>query len=692
MRWNTRSLAIALALIFIATAFGGLRTAMSAPSGHGAFAFDQAYAQYVEETLVGMGSWPGYGFRVAGTPADNAAASFVAAQMKSLGLSDVRKEAVPVDAWNFKGASLQVTASDGTAETFVASSMGGVPGTPKDGLTGEIVYVGRGTPQEYPAGGVAGKLLLVDWDADWFWVNLVANQATLDGAKGVIISTMNHPSYFGSPDSLGSFDATYNDEWVPLIVISRNDGFALMDLMARGPVTGTMTSDVKLTLAENGGTGYNVVGVLRGDDHEHPILILGHHDAWFYGASDDTSSMAAMLGWVKGLEAAGVHPAHDLYFIATTGEEYGNTDAYYEWLVGAWYMITQAHPDWAERAIAFVNLEGLGGIALDGSIGAFAATSSPQLAGLVRQVFGASRDLLPYGWSVTLGVNSWTDGFTLTAAGMPGITVGTDIAGYDAVYHTNQDDLRFVNYPEMAREVSVLNRYLVALDAATVLPYLFLERALDLARSVNPTDFTRVGVNAKDLDAGIDQFRSLAQKYDRIQAGLPAATADQANGLLMQASYLIDHEWTALDCWDGTIYPTQQVEWDATWLTDGLAFLKAGNLNRAVYELVNVGLTWNAFFDYPVWKYENDRHAPGAEHLNWGAQGHLAPYVDIYAAYVSLLAKSQGTGPQDVAWETAALNVVLLAERTELQQRVDAETGQVAQINAILSQLIGMAG
>jgi hypothetical protein len=58
-----------------------------------------------------------------------------------------------------------------------------------------------------------------------------------------------------------------------------------------------------------------------------------------------------MLAWAKAMKKIGFVPQHDLYLVSDTGEEYGNTDAYYEWLVGAWYMITQAHPDWAKKAI-----------------------------------------------------------------------------------------------------------------------------------------------------------------------------------------------------------------------------------------------------------------------------------------------------------------------------------------------------
>jgi hypothetical protein len=100
------------------------------------------------------------------------------------------------------------------------------------------------------------------------------------------------------------------------------------------------------------------------------------------------------------------------------------------------------------------------------------------------------------------------------------------------------------------------------------------------------------------------------KSYDIV--GLGVSTVD----LLMQVDQIINTEWNALSCWDDTIYPTEQVEWDAAWLTKAIAFLESGNLNSAINELWNVGLVWNSFFDYQVWKYENDRHAAGALNLN----------------------------------------------------------------------------
>lgn len=277
----------------------------------------------------------------------------------------------------------------------------------------------------------------------------------------------------------------------------------------------------------------------------------------------------------------------------------------------------------------------------------------------------------------------------MTAAGIPGITFGSSPVGFDAIYHTNFDTADLLDYDYMAQNVELLQKCLEAVDSAPILPYTFSERATNLVGSVDPKDYEYVGVDVSALDDEISEFRALARKYDRIRSTLPVVMADEINAVLMSLSYKINNQWTALSCWDSVIYPTQQVEWDCIWLTEALKSLKKGDLNGALDELWNVGLTWNAFYDYEVFAHENSRHEFGTEHLNWGEQGHLAPYLDIWHEYRSVQDKYENGGK--VTWEYDSLAEVLASEILELENRVALETQQVAEVNNLLATLLEMA-
>jgi hypothetical protein len=86
------------------------------------------YLYGVVERLASFRSHP-LGFRVAGTPEERRATAWIAREMRSLGLEDVVEEPVPVDAWRFRGAWVEL---DGTR--YECASMGGVPQTPPHGV------------------------------------------------------------------------------------------------------------------------------------------------------------------------------------------------------------------------------------------------------------------------------------------------------------------------------------------------------------------------------------------------------------------------------------------------------------------------------------------------------------------------------------------------------------------------------
>ena len=91
--------------------------------------------------------------------------------------------------------------------------------------------------------------------------------------------------------------------------------------------------------------GWNTVGYILGRRTDEYILPAAHHDAWFYGAMDDAAAVAAVLTLAKAIKESGYVQERILVFMTHTGEEYGTVDAYYDWLRGAWWRITQAHPE-----------------------------------------------------------------------------------------------------------------------------------------------------------------------------------------------------------------------------------------------------------------------------------------------------------------------------------------------------------
>ena len=213
--------------------------------------FAEGYPQGLVTYFCSLGTNPDLGFRWAGTPAERAVGDRVAAEMRAMGLSNVRLEPVPVDVFEFEKASVAVG-----GRIMAASTIAGVPPTPEGGVTAPIVYVKGGTASDFDAAGdVTGKLVLVDAKMSLWWFTWPAFEAGHRKAAGVICTyTPEDPKYYSiNGQALGSFDGQYDLAAPPWVYVSRRDGDWLKSRLGAGPVTATMVLKEKVTLERDGG-------------------------------------------------------------------------------------------------------------------------------------------------------------------------------------------------------------------------------------------------------------------------------------------------------------------------------------------------------------------------------------------------------------------------------------------------------
>ncbi|MCC6029132.1 MAG: M28 family peptidase [Candidatus Korarchaeum sp.] len=593
---------------------------------------DIEYAKYIENKLTSIGSYkePKFlGFRVAGTPEDLETANFIAEEMRKMGLVNVSLEPVPLDAWEFKGARLELS----NGKVIIASSFGGVPGTGSEGISGEIVYVGDGTRGNYEGLNVSGKLVLAYWNPDISWLNMIAHEAMIHGAKGVILFNPPNGSYAQHPNALHSFDGLYSSDFIPMIVISKEDAQEIIEMLKSGPVEAKMVNLATLKR----GTGWNTIGYIPGRRADEYILIAAHHDAWFYGAMDDTGAVAALLTLAKAIKESGYVPERTLVFMTHTAEEYGIVDAYYDWLIGAWWRITQAHPEWRKKAIAYINLEGM---AIKGApLGVYA---SPELSTFISEILDESKELLPYGRGELEDVWCWTEAWPYAAAGVPSINLDTFSPWFrQNIYHTQFDSPEIIDWDYLGKIISLTAKILIRLDKSELLPYDFSARAAHLRENLNVTRMKQLGAEPEELMKGVEELEKAFSEFRNLSKNVSSDVIVKVNSKLREAAYIMLSELTALDPWDNTIYPHQQVESDALFLSSALDALKRGDVNEALSMIESVSINWyDSFYSYEVFKRELLHKSPNYERITWGALGHLAPPIDLWKEYNSLREKS----------------------------------------------------
>jgi len=602
---------------------------------------DQHYPQTVVNTLNSFGD-SSLGFRMAGAPADKAAAAYIASEFRAMGLASVRQEGVPVDAWNLRGAWVRVG-----NRMMVASQYPGARGT-TGAISAPIVYVGRGTATEYAGNDVAGKLVLVDLEFDDYWINFLGYEAKLHGAIGIVGTWGDNTApYIANPAALNSDEARWSLDLPPLVYISATDGAWLKAQVATGPLSATVFSDVEFTMHDfahpaSGGLGFNVVGELRGTDpNAKAILIAAHHDAYFRAGLDDTAPVAQLLTIAKAMKTSGVRLRRPVIFLVTTGEEFGYTNTEYDYLAGAWYAATVTHASTAARpAQRWTGPKGRVALMMNIEEGPMTgarlyAGATPELRPWWRAVAKSSPSLLPYGYEVASYYTCWQDGWPFAAAGVPGFVTVAETEAYQGMNHTSDDTSALVDYPYLGLLAKFYFK-LASTASVGLLPYDLDAQAANLRASVSRKDLTAAGADAKTVDAALaalKRYKAATAAYSCRKTRIPA----RRRAIVNKALVAIERYWhthlTGLDAWNSySIYPFEQTLWDVQYLKAAIAHLQADPVEKdeALEDLSCVALTANGMqFSCAAYARDLKRFLPDYDLANWGGQVNQSWRVDI---------------------------------------------------------------
>ncbi|MDX6562835.1 MAG: hypothetical protein QOD65_2649 [Gaiellales bacterium] len=598
----------------------------------------------IVEGLASIGSSE-LGFRVAGTPEDDAVCSLVAEQMRAIGLRDVRLEPVPVDAWRFRGASLAAG-----PDVFECSSFGGVAGTPPGGVEGEIVFVGEGTRRELEAIDVAGRIALFDWRGDQlFWPSLTAAELGRAGAVAAVCTCLPGSRYFQADRALGSFDAIGLAGSPPLAYLRKEDAALVIDRLRGGVAPARLEIDAELV---SGATAHNVVGMLPGRSDASPIVIGGHHDCWFAAGFDDATGVAATLAIAKALVDAGYEPEHPIVFTSHTAEEYGRADSAFDWLIGAWWQIAREHPEWSREALLYVNVEGTG-MACPTVIDA-----PPELRRFARGVVARARrdGLLRHGvaWGIP---RTGTEQWPFAAAGVPSLGVADEVWAYMRTqYHTQYDSVSLVDPGYLGEAVKLYARLVIAADRNPAALFDLAARSRRLRRHGGLRALANCGVDTRRLAAALDRHESAAAG----RVDVPSAR---------RAFQAVSAAIEGLNAYDKQDLSHRQAITDVVALTSAVRLLRRGRSGEAIIALERVGRNaLTARLSEPVFAHDAARHRDDHPGINWAA-GHLAPSPNLWPELASLRDEPGARAAGD--WIADSVEGARSAAAEHAQGRVD---------------------
>lgn len=307
--------------------------------------------------------------RITGFEGEREAADYITQQFKALGL-EVDEQPFPVKAYLCENVAVTVV-SDGNRSLEDIRVLNFSGATPKDGLTSELISVGKGSAADFADKDVKGKIVLVQRGGEYYRIK-VARAAQM-GAVGAV---------FYDPATEGAIAATLGEpSLIPGISLTRADGETLENsLIAGEAVTLKLTVDSSVADSES----QNVLGLLKSQSNpEGKRLVVGaHYDSVDTpGANDNASGVAAILEIARVLENAKIDLPYDIQFIAFGAEEIG--------LIGSTHYVDTKDSSDGATLIGMINLDMVG----IGDTINFATTNGQDGSDLVKQAVAISARL-----------------------------------------------------------------------------------------------------------------------------------------------------------------------------------------------------------------------------------------------------------------------------------------------------------
>lgn len=664
------------------------------------YAYDIAYELSTNEDFFNSKM----GGRNAGSVAEHKAAEYLIEKMNEIGLSNVEKTAAKCDSWQFNGASFEVDGKNYPVYSYASA------GTDEKGITAELVYLNKGTMQDYEGQDVKGKIVLIDIDQreDW-WITYPMLEANLHGAAAIIAANVGGYAQI-SGDALNCQDLC-GPVTIPTLSIGKNDSIELQDKISKGKVIANLKVDNDVEIGN--GVTYNVTGMIKGKSSDHQIIVGGHYDVHFTGFQDDNCAVGLVLAMAKAFKDSNYEPENDIVFCLHGAEEWGATYSMYDWTVGAWEMINHVHPEWVGKTLAFINFE-LPAYEFDKYTSTYSAPEMYSLISYFANECKLSPD--PEGCFedgiLTDGYQTYTysDDFSYYAAGVPSTVNGfilqkdmeTVFPFYVDIYHSQYDTPDTYNEKVMKFNLSYYGALAMYIDQNPALYLDFTSQYDRINDSLDRELLKSVDVDLDSFDAALNNLKlkstEMNTKIKNINDNYFMSENDNDKiSLRLEGSKITDTNLAAFKyaqknllglMYEKPIVPHEAPQKNIRLCEDIIECLKKGEVSKAVDEYawsLNNVLAWYAmYFSEEVIKIQDDMFwgESNKDNRYWGTDiGFTKAEVDDV---VRSLMKRYEEVDGDFTQEIVALEKVIDSQKIILKNLCDKEINAIDELARML--------
>lgn len=369
------------------------------------------------------------GSRLTGSPGCRRAEEVMEAEMKRIGLANVRREpfTMPVS-WE-RGTAQAALISHGD-RPLTAASYTWTPGT-GGVIEGDVVEVGEGKPEDVarvkdrlrgavalatPAGETLDKVIY-----NFYRTPLMAREIKDAGGIALLIaSDKQHTMPYTAPVDFNARVAA-----LPSLSIAREDVGTIRRLIA-----GSKTRPrIRLEVHNKLGPPFeatNVVGEITGRERPEEIVVLGAHldsNDLGPGALDNAAGVAALMETARAILALGTPPRRTVRFVLFTGEEQG--------MIGATAYVARHRAEMDKTVAALIMDVGAGR-----PLGWFSMGRTDldeEIRELMKPVAGFGVSTIEH------SAFAATDNAPFMAEGVPNLIMLQDESLYFTVHHTVAD-------------------------------------------------------------------------------------------------------------------------------------------------------------------------------------------------------------------------------------------------------------
>ena len=589
-------------------------------------AVDTEYSYRLAKRMEEPKTNPVLGYRTAGSKAELETGDILFEEMKRLGLSDVHKDKICVDSWDFHHAVLRYKDREGKEHEFQLGAYQTEFHT--EGFQKfSMVYLGRGTAEQYENIDVTGKLVLIDINQreEW-WINFPVYQAHLKGAAALIAVQDNgygeiHNTALNAQDIAGPKEAA-------AFSISQADAAVLKADLALAAAEGhraygetTVLFDACSSVIRDQET-FNIVGSIPGRETDSMILLSAHYDSYFTGFQDDNAAVAMMFGIARAILKTGYKPNKTLVFCALAAEEWGVVNSKYDWSAGAYEQVFTARPEWQGKVFADLNFE-LPAHAHGPKDG---VRCTYEYASFMEEFVKRINNIptaYPEGLEVVYPIQTWSDDFSMAIAGIPSM-VNEFSAGefMETHYHSQFDNEQYYQEDVFRFHHELYGRLVLAIDRAAVVPLDFGRLFQAVKASVDPDMCGRTGAGEEELLKKLNRAGKLAEEFNRRLLYIFRKEQD----------YFVRLNWH-----DEVLFPQEAAGSNLEAIYKALDCLRQGDAQGSLDAVYGIDNNRYAFqFDREVFRYftEYVLNQP-ADRLKWGA-GRIIRHENLFELVTDL--------------------------------------------------------